>query len=261
MLRCYQLNPPALPCWFSVLLSHRTRWVIRGFPSHGLETGKLMKIHVRASFLTCVQVLAAEMLRNAERLVDQRLHPQILIKGYRQALKARCGHPAHFGGALETRETPPKRLLPEVVADGRREKSVSQRSAARKERAVRRCAEFNGACHCIFACGVAGRRSTCDACRKSRQPEPTAGCDGGAREERLRPREGHGEVQGGPHQHCEDHAFVGDANPERGFKIFDLVEIGNIVCTAYPLQDLVLSSTCVHACTRTAAEQRRGSLV
>ena len=40
---------------------------------------------------TSVVVLAAEMLRNAERLVDQRLHPQILIKGYRQALKVAMG--------------------------------------------------------------------------------------------------------------------------------------------------------------------------
>merc|ERR1719258_416867 len=36
---------------------------------------------------TSVVVLAAEMLRNAERMVDSRLHPQILIKGYRQALR------------------------------------------------------------------------------------------------------------------------------------------------------------------------------
>jgi len=37
---------------------------------------------------TSVVVLAAEMLRNAERMVDGKMHPQILIKGYREALQA-----------------------------------------------------------------------------------------------------------------------------------------------------------------------------
>lgn len=37
---------------------------------------------------TSVVVLAAELLRNAEQLVQMRMHPQIIIKGYRIALKA-----------------------------------------------------------------------------------------------------------------------------------------------------------------------------
>merc|ERR1719156_173993 len=37
---------------------------------------------------TSVVVLAAEMLRCAERLVDSKMHPQIVIKGYRAALAA-----------------------------------------------------------------------------------------------------------------------------------------------------------------------------
>jgi T-complex protein 1 subunit beta len=36
---------------------------------------------------TSVVVLAAEMLRQAERLVDAKMHPQVVIKGYREALK------------------------------------------------------------------------------------------------------------------------------------------------------------------------------
>jgi len=36
---------------------------------------------------TSVVVLAAEMLRNAERLVDGKLHPMVLIKGYRMGLE------------------------------------------------------------------------------------------------------------------------------------------------------------------------------
>merc|ERR1712176_509356 len=36
---------------------------------------------------TSVVVLAAEMLRNAQLLVEQKMHPQIIIKGYRLALK------------------------------------------------------------------------------------------------------------------------------------------------------------------------------
>jgi len=34
---------------------------------------------------TTVAVLAAELLREAEKLVDMRLHPQHIIAGYRQA--------------------------------------------------------------------------------------------------------------------------------------------------------------------------------
>lgn len=37
---------------------------------------------------TSVVVLAAEMLRNAQGLVEQKLHPQVIIKGYRMALAA-----------------------------------------------------------------------------------------------------------------------------------------------------------------------------
>lgn len=37
---------------------------------------------------TSVVVLAAELLRNAEQLVQQRMHPQVIIKGYRLALDA-----------------------------------------------------------------------------------------------------------------------------------------------------------------------------
>jgi len=37
---------------------------------------------------TSVVVLAAEMLRNAQLLVEQRMHPQVIIKGYRIALAA-----------------------------------------------------------------------------------------------------------------------------------------------------------------------------
>merc|ERR1719226_228242 len=35
---------------------------------------------------TSVVVLAAEMLRNAQVLVEQKMHPQVIIKGYRLAL-------------------------------------------------------------------------------------------------------------------------------------------------------------------------------
>merc|ERR1712060_859890 len=37
---------------------------------------------------TSVVVLAAEMLRNAQYLVEQKMHPQVIIKGYRLALAA-----------------------------------------------------------------------------------------------------------------------------------------------------------------------------
>merc|ERR1719226_257252 len=37
---------------------------------------------------TSVVVLAAEILRNAQFLVEQKLHPQVIIKGYRLALAA-----------------------------------------------------------------------------------------------------------------------------------------------------------------------------
>merc|ERR1719450_1528493 len=37
---------------------------------------------------TSVVVLAAEMLRNAQLLVEQKMHPQVIIKGYRLALAA-----------------------------------------------------------------------------------------------------------------------------------------------------------------------------
>jgi len=37
---------------------------------------------------TSVVVLAAELLRNAEQLVQQKMHPQVIIKGYRIALEA-----------------------------------------------------------------------------------------------------------------------------------------------------------------------------
>lgn len=37
---------------------------------------------------TSVVVLAAEMLRNAQYLVEQKMHPQVIIKGYRLALQA-----------------------------------------------------------------------------------------------------------------------------------------------------------------------------
>merc|ERR1740127_413808 len=37
---------------------------------------------------TSVVVLAAEMLRNAQYLVEQKMHPQVIIKGYRIALAA-----------------------------------------------------------------------------------------------------------------------------------------------------------------------------
>lgn len=37
---------------------------------------------------TSVAVLAAELLREAEKLVDKRLHPQLIIEGYREALVA-----------------------------------------------------------------------------------------------------------------------------------------------------------------------------
>jgi len=37
---------------------------------------------------TSVVVLAAEFLRNAQYLVEQKLHPQVIIKGYRMALQA-----------------------------------------------------------------------------------------------------------------------------------------------------------------------------
>ncbi|KAK1933088.1 putative T-complex protein beta subunit [Babesia divergens] len=36
---------------------------------------------------TGVVVLAAELLRNAEKLIDQRIHPQVICVGYRKALK------------------------------------------------------------------------------------------------------------------------------------------------------------------------------
>merc|ERR1719450_325658 len=37
---------------------------------------------------TSVVVLAAEMLRNAQTLVEAKMHPQVVIKGYRLALAA-----------------------------------------------------------------------------------------------------------------------------------------------------------------------------
>merc|ERR1719379_2666153 len=37
---------------------------------------------------TSVVVLAAELLRNAQFLVEQKMHPQVIIKGYRLALAA-----------------------------------------------------------------------------------------------------------------------------------------------------------------------------
>merc|ERR1719394_1574694 len=37
---------------------------------------------------TSVVVLAAEILRNAQYLVEQKLHPQVIIKGYRIGLAA-----------------------------------------------------------------------------------------------------------------------------------------------------------------------------
>merc|ERR1719291_21040 len=37
---------------------------------------------------TSVVVLAAEMLRNAQQLVELKMHPQVIIKGYRLALAA-----------------------------------------------------------------------------------------------------------------------------------------------------------------------------
>merc|ERR1719221_1275371 len=37
---------------------------------------------------TSVVVLAAELLRNAQQLVEQKLHPQVIIKGFRIALAA-----------------------------------------------------------------------------------------------------------------------------------------------------------------------------
>eukprot|EP00440_Ansanella_granifera_P032921 gb/GFBE01035713.1/.p1 GENE.gb/GFBE01035713.1/~~gb/GFBE01035713.1/.p1 ORF type:complete len:534 (+),score=199.58 gb/GFBE01035713.1/:1-1602(+) len=37
---------------------------------------------------TSVVVLAAEMLRNAQQLVEQKMHPQVIIRGYRMALQA-----------------------------------------------------------------------------------------------------------------------------------------------------------------------------
>eukprot|EP00928_Gymnodinium_smaydae_P086710 TRINITY_DN71155_c0_g1_i1.p1 TRINITY_DN71155_c0_g1~~TRINITY_DN71155_c0_g1_i1.p1 ORF type:complete len:536 (-),score=165.85 TRINITY_DN71155_c0_g1_i1:270-1877(-) len=37
---------------------------------------------------TSVVVLAAEMLRNAQQLVEQKMHPQVIIRGYRMALAA-----------------------------------------------------------------------------------------------------------------------------------------------------------------------------
>merc|ERR1719190_110943 len=37
---------------------------------------------------TSVVVLAAELLRNAQLLVEQKMHPQVIIKGYRLALAA-----------------------------------------------------------------------------------------------------------------------------------------------------------------------------
>ena len=36
---------------------------------------------------TSVTVLAAELLREAEKLVAQRIHPQTIITGFRRALK------------------------------------------------------------------------------------------------------------------------------------------------------------------------------
>lgn len=36
---------------------------------------------------TSVCVLAAELLREAEKLVDKHLHPQLIIEGYREAAK------------------------------------------------------------------------------------------------------------------------------------------------------------------------------
>lgn len=36
---------------------------------------------------TSVAVLAAELLREAERLIEMRIHPQTIIAGYRKALK------------------------------------------------------------------------------------------------------------------------------------------------------------------------------
>merc|ERR1719409_2180432 len=37
---------------------------------------------------TSVVVLAAELLRCAQYLVEQKMHPQVIIKGYRMALEA-----------------------------------------------------------------------------------------------------------------------------------------------------------------------------
>merc|ERR1719359_2180796 len=37
---------------------------------------------------TSVVVLASEMIRNAQHLIEQKMHPQVVIKGYREALKA-----------------------------------------------------------------------------------------------------------------------------------------------------------------------------
>lgn len=38
---------------------------------------------------TSVTVLAAELLREAEKLVDQKIHPQTIIAGYRRSAKVR----------------------------------------------------------------------------------------------------------------------------------------------------------------------------
>lgn len=37
---------------------------------------------------TSVTVLTAELLREAEKLIDQKIHPQTIIEGYRLATKA-----------------------------------------------------------------------------------------------------------------------------------------------------------------------------
>ncbi len=50
---------------------------------------------------TSVTVLAAELLREAEKLVDQKLHPQTIVAGYRRATEVALTALEHMAHATK----------------------------------------------------------------------------------------------------------------------------------------------------------------
>lgn len=85
--RFWYLFPPSLSHPFSLPLSLFNISSFTLLPSDQVNISKVQDDEV-GDGTTSVCVLAAELLREGERLINKKIHPQTIIKGYRLASEA-----------------------------------------------------------------------------------------------------------------------------------------------------------------------------